>query len=210
VTQESKWHLYDVFTHTDMALDHTEGFDLYEKLAVVLHDVGKAETKSFDEKHHAHFYGHPARSVKLAKQALTDLKYSKAEIDRVITLIAYHDYYVKPVKKILRRFLAHIDMDYDTAFAILRVQCADDHAKNQELAREKIQNIHDCTALLQTMQKEDPPLKRSDLQINGYDLMALGYEGKQIGSTLEQLYLNVIDDPSLNTKETLLQLLQKK
>ena len=47
-------------------------------------------------------------------------------------------------------------------------------------------------------------LKRADLAVSGNDLIALGYQGKQIGEWLNKLYRIVVDDPSLNQREELL------
>lgn len=48
------------------------------------------------------------------------------------------------------------------------------------------------------------PLTRGDLAIDGDDLMKLGVPaGPEIGRTLERLLTAVVDDPGLNTRETL-------
>ena len=51
-------------------------------------------------------------------------------------------------------------------------------------------------------------LRLSDLAIDGKDLMALGYKGKEIGIALETLFEAVLDDPSRNQKEKLIQYLK--
>lgn len=208
ISQESKWHIYDVFHHTDAALDHSEGYDITEKLALVFHDFGKAETKTIDEQGAAHFYGHPAISAAIAQQALKNMTYANKIINRVVPLIQYHDYYVTPSKRVLRKFLAHIDMNYDLAYAILRVQYADDCAKNMDVAQEKLENITACMRVLEEMEQAEESLKRSDLALNGHDLKELGLTGKQIGEVLQWLYQKVIDEPSRNTKESLNALVQ--
>ena len=205
--QESKWHIYDVFTHTDIALNHSTGFTLEEKLAIVLHDIGKAQTKTYDGHGNAHFYGHPKISAALAQQALAALRYPKAVIQTVTTLIRYHDYTLHPNRKAMRRFLAHVDMDMGMAQAILRVQIADDLAKHPQMAKEKRLRVQACQTLLQEMEESEPPLRLQDLAINGHDLLALGYEGKRIGQALSYLYQKVLDDPTFNEREVLLQCL---
>jgi tRNA nucleotidyltransferase (CCA-adding enzyme) len=50
-----------------------------------------------------------------------------------------------------------------------------------------------------------PPLTTNDLAIDGRDLKALGLEpGPQFGEILRELLNRVIEDPSLNDRETLL------
>lgn len=204
LSQENPWHIYDVFTHTDVALDHSKGMNLSEKLAIVFHDFGKAQCKSFDGNHQAHFYGHAQISADIAAAILHEMKYSNKLIERVVTLIAFHDYPLEPRMKVLRRFLAKLDADYELAQAVLRVQYADDCAKDRSLAAEKLAKHAACQRLLEDMKKEEGMLRRADLAINGNDLIALGYHGKQIGEWLNRLYQIVVDDPSLNQREVLL------
>lgn len=209
VPQESKWHIYDVFTHSDIALNHTAGLSLEEKLAVVLHDVGKAQCKSYDARGNAHFYAHPEVSAQLAQEALTRLTYPKRVIRSVTTLIRFHDYDVQPNPKAMRRFLAHVDMDMELAQAILRVQEADDLAKHPQTAKEKLMRVRACQALLQHMKENETQLRIKDMAVNGHDLIKRGYAGKQIGDALSYLYRLVLDDPTLNDKDTLLHLLDQ-
>jgi tRNA nucleotidyltransferase (CCA-adding enzyme) len=53
------------------------------------------------------------------------------------------------------------------------------------------------------------PLTRSDLAISGADLQELGTSGPRVGETLAGLLDRVLDDPSLNTRDTLLSLARK-
>jgi tRNA nucleotidyltransferase (CCA-adding enzyme) len=53
------------------------------------------------------------------------------------------------------------------------------------------------------------PLSVGDLAVSGADLMAVGVpEGPQIGETLRTLLERVLEDPGLNTKEALLELVE--
>jgi tRNA nucleotidyltransferase (CCA-adding enzyme) len=52
---------------------------------------------------------------------------------------------------------------------------------------------------------EDKALKVTDLNINGYDLIDLGFEGKQIGDCLNYLLDQVLEEILENTKEKLLE-----
>lgn len=52
----------------------------------------------------------------------------------------------------------------------------------------------------------DGYLSVNDLKVNGHDMMALGFKGKNIGDALNHLLEAVLDDPSLNQKDKLLEL----
>ncbi len=58
---------------------------------------------------------------------------------------------------------------------------------------------------LSWVQETEVPTKISDLKISGRDLMALGLTGPQIGNTLQGLFALVLETPSLNEKELLLE-----
>ena len=53
---------------------------------------------------------------------------------------------------------------------------------------------------------EDQALKVTDLKINGYDLINLGLQGKQIGDCLNYLLELVLEDATLNMHEKLIEL----
>jgi tRNA nucleotidyltransferase (CCA-adding enzyme) len=59
---------------------------------------------------------------------------------------------------------------------------------------------------MQEIRQRGDPLTRSDLAISGTDLQALGASGPQIGQTLAALLERVLDEPALNTRDTLLAL----
>ena len=50
---------------------------------------------------------------------------------------------------------------------------------------------------------------RKDLAVTGADLLAAGLHGPAIGATLDRLLERVLDDPSLNRRETLLALVER-
>jgi tRNA nucleotidyltransferase (CCA-adding enzyme) len=62
---------------------------------------------------------------------------------------------------------------------------------------------------MREIRQQGDPLTRSDLAISGTDLQALGISGPQIGQTLAALLDRVLDQPALNTRDTLLALARK-
>lgn len=206
--QPTKWHIYDIFTHTDVALNHTIDMPLTTKLAIVLHDIGKPICESFDAQGVVHFKGHAHVSKKLAKEYLSKLHYDNATIQRVCTLIEYHDYYLVPKRKVLRKYLSKFQNDLSYALEALDVQIADNYGKSPKYASKLIENIHQCKEIMLLMEQENDLISLKDVCLNGHDLLALGYQGKEIGTTLQYLYETILEDPSLNTKEQLLTILK--
>ena len=66
------------------------GATLELRLAALLHDIAKPETKSIDEKGRVHFFGHDQLGADMADRMLRRLKFSLDEIDRVKVLIRNH------------------------------------------------------------------------------------------------------------------------
>jgi poly(A) polymerase len=90
VTQ-NRFHKYDVWTHTLVALDNLpRDADLGVRLAVLLHDSGKPATRTEETPGEVHFYGHEEVGAGIAKTLLTRLRYSTDEIERVTRLVALH------------------------------------------------------------------------------------------------------------------------
>lgn len=209
VSQESKWHSYDVFTHTDIALNHTKGFTLTEKLAVLFHDFGKPFTKRIDAQGNTHFPNHQLKSCDIAKEALYKMKYPKHIILECCTLIALHDDYIKADEQSLRKLLAKLSMNYELAFSLIRIQTADACAKNPLYNQAQLTELKQAKITLTQMKETGFSILLKDLKLNGNDLKQLGYCGSEIKTTLNWLYDKVIENPSCNDKKQLLQLLKQ-
>jgi putative nucleotidyltransferase with HDIG domain len=86
---QPQYHVDDVFTHTMKAVDLAED-DV--KLAALFHDIGKARTRSEDEKG-VHFYGHDVVGAEMTEKIMKRLKFSGADIKRVSKLVRWHMFY---------------------------------------------------------------------------------------------------------------------
>lgn len=203
-TQETPWHIYDVFHHMNAAMNASKGYPLNLKLALFLHDLSKPMHKTIDENGIAHFIGHAQSSAKLAKKILRRLKFDKQTIKEVATLIEYHDYYMYDTKKSVHKLMYKLNGNFKLVYQILKVQLADNMGKNQEKCIEKNRMIYAVTIMLKEMQAKNECFTIKDLNINGNDLITLGYEDKQIGHVLNYLLKYVLNQQDKNTKEDLI------
>lgn len=91
VTQPRKHHREgDVYTHSLLALDQVnEDFDLATRYAVLLHDLGKAQTREV-KAGKITFYNHPDVGADIVKKICRRLKFSRAEEDKIAWLVRYH------------------------------------------------------------------------------------------------------------------------
>ena len=88
---------------------------------------------------------------------------------------------------------------------LLLLQEADNRAKNPKFLEEKLSKLHGVYNQYQTIIAEGQPYMTSHLQINGRDLIKLGFKtGREIGDTLRTLLEEVVIDPSLNKREYLI------
>lgn len=86
--QKSSWHIYDVWKHTEVALSNSE-FDYEERLALLLHDVGKPFSYQ-EEGEIRHFKGHAEKSAEISRFILEGLKYDADTVERIVFLIKNH------------------------------------------------------------------------------------------------------------------------
>ena len=198
--QKNRHHFHDLYTHTALVVEHCPP-DLALRWAALLHDVGKIQTMTMGEDGQAHYHGHAAASADMADAILRRLKAPTALRERVVTLIAKHMTLPLPEKKYLRRHLGKLGME--TMEQLLALQEADTLATrtghDAELAL-----FQKVRAILAQIQAENACLSLKDLAVNGHDLMALGYRGKTIGETLNQLLNLVLEEQCENTRQALL------
>ncbi|HBF4616139.1 TPA: CCA tRNA nucleotidyltransferase [Clostridioides difficile] len=202
VTQDNPYHIYNVWEHTLIATEIIEG-ELYLKLTMLLHDLGKKLTKTTDKNGVDHFYNHSSESVKIAKRILKRMKYDNVTISKVLTLIQYHDYNIEPKKKIIKKLLNKLE-NVGLFEDLLKVKWADTLAQNPKYIKQRILNLIDCEKEFKYIIKQKECFNRKDLAINGDDLMSIGVkQGKDIGYVLNKILEIVIDNPELNEREIL-------
>lgn len=198
--QHNPHHIYDIYTHIAHVVAAVPP-SLPLRWAALLHDIGKPETFTLDEKGCGHFYGHAAASSKIADSVLRRLKAPTLLRERVVTLVSQHMNYAEPDKKQLRRRLSRLGEE--TLQDLLLLQEADTCSKG--VIREKEQRYFlDIREMLDQIRSENACLKIKDLAVNGHDLMALGHSGPQIGIILNSLLEAVLEEQIPNEKAALL------
>lgn len=201
--QNNPYHTHDLYMHILLATEIIEPI-IHLKLTMLLHDLGKVETKTTDEKGVSHYYAHANESRKIAEKILTYLKYDNVTINKVLTLIQYHDCTLKS-KLSIKRMLNKIGEEF--LRDLIKVQKADVLAQNPIYSKERIYNLDEAEKILDLIISENECYTIKDLKINGGDLILLGFnKGKEIGETLKDLLNIVMDNPTLNEKDELIRL----
>lgn len=214
------WHNYDVYTHSLKALDIAEDSI---KLAALLHDIGKPRTMSEDEAG-IHFYGHDVVGSEIAENILIRMKYPKSVIKRNVALIRWHMFYYpsadwrnEEIQKrssheggwsdsAVRRFIKNVGEEYIDDLFKLRIADATSNEKS-EFDESEIYALEERIAIIR---ESSAALNIKDLDIDGHQLESLGInKGPEMGRILKCLLEEVLEDPILNKKETLLILAEK-
>ena len=145
--QPPEWHPEgDVYTHTRIMLEMLEPdapLDLC--LSVLLHDIAKPPTQTYDEAAgRMRFNGHDAVGAEMAREILTRLKYPNAIIDAVEFMVSRHMRFmhVKQMRTAkLKRFMA--EETFPREMELHRVDCGSSNRfmDNYEFLQEKLEEF---------------------------------------------------------------------
>lgn len=124
--QPPQWHPEgDVYVHTRIALSLLENPPLNLALAVLLHDIGKPATQTWDAEAERHrFNGHDKVGAEMAEVILRRLRYSNQTIEDVRFMVSRHMQFmhVKDMRTAkLKRFMAAGTFELETE--LHRVDC---------------------------------------------------------------------------------------
>lgn len=217
-------HKFDVLNHLFYACDGAPKEKLLVRIASLFHDVGKPSTRKEDirteidgsEKPIITFFGHEKKSAEICKEIMTRLKFSNNEIDYVCHLIKEHMFFYESswTDAAIRRFITRISLQkYTTSEIIedlfdLRIADVTGMTNTPPVLKDGrwSENLIEFKDRINQCINENAPLSLKDLAINGNDLINIGITGKQIGWTLNELLQDVLESPSDNTKEKLLEI----
>ncbi|MBI3342954.1 HD domain-containing protein [Candidatus Gottesmanbacteria bacterium] len=194
-------HIYDVGTHSVMALKYCPSSDPVVRLATLLHDIGKPKTFHKDESGLITFYNHEVVGTKMVRDIVRRLRLSKKQSDLVITLVRWHQFSVdeRQTDAALRRFIRRVGRDNLDAILALRIGDrlgggAQETSWRLELYKKRLVEV----------QKQ--PFTVHDLAVDGHDVMAqLSVKpGPIIGKVLDQLFAEVEEGKLTNEREALL------
>ena len=197
--QRTRHHCYDVWEHTLHALAAVEP-DVVLRCTMLLHDVGKPQTFTLDDRGHGHFKGHPARSAALAEDMLRRLRVDNATRETVVRLVEWHDRNIPRTDQGLRRALR--DLGKADLRRLLAVKRADNLAQaHQDLLGE----IGKAEVILDRLLAEGLCVSLKQLAVDGRDLTALGLRGPAVGQVLNALLDAVVDGDLPNDRAVLLE-----
>lgn len=201
--QNNPHHCFGVGEHTLESMKAVPA-DRVLRLTMLFHDIGKPETVTVDEEGISHFHGHPVMSEEIGRKVLRRLKFDNHTIDQVTRLVRYHDYYVEPSQRCVRRAIMKVGEDIFPM--LLQVKKADMEAQSVYQREEKEENLKEVSRIYEQILAQKQCVSLKTLDVTGRDLMEQTgmLPGKRIGEVLKYLLDFVVDDPARNQKEILL------
>ena len=205
--EQNEFHKYDLFKHSVLACDMAPP-QLHLRLTALLHDLGKKSTRR-EYRGKIVFYRHEEDSARSAVAIMRRLKYSNELVNRVEHLILHHMFFITEEwsDSAIRRFVARVGVENIDDLMALRMA---DGMSRGESGKGTEDEVKYSVQRIEEVIRKDSAFKRSDLNINGKDLIEeIGLtEGREIGFALEILLDAVLDDPANNTRENLLRIVR--
>lgn len=202
--QHSTFHKDDVYNHSLNVLDKTKA-NLNIRMAALYHDVGKIDTFFLDENGEGRFFGHQKVSENSLRERLKILKYSNKFIEDTTILVRRHmdntnTYTKKSVRKLLR------NLGEESLLNLFDLQKADVLSTTFSDAS----NIDLGLKILEEVKNDEIPKNRSEIAINGKDLILLGYkEGKDLGNKLKEIENLIYDEKLKNNKDDIIKYIKE-
>jgi hypothetical protein len=160
------------------------------RLAALFHDLGKPGANG----------DHAERSAKIASEAMRRLRYPTRLRTYVTRIVRAHAFSLDDVDELFaRRFLR----EHGEQLALDLVAHKEADLRGKQVPQSDLDAVARLHALLE--QERSKPHRLEDLAVDGSDLIEVGYsEGPKLGRALESLLDDVVEDPTLNTREELL------
>jgi len=199
---QNRHHIYTIYEHSILSLKNCPSPKHEVRLAALLHDIAKPETKR-GEGAYSTFYNHDHVGARVAEKILKRLKYSSDIICKVKLLIDNHMFYYN-VDEVgassVRRLVRKVGLENIDDLIDLRVG----DRLGSGVPKAVPYKLRHFKYMVDKISYD--PLSVKMLKINGDDLMReLKLQpGPILGAILDVLLSEVIDDPAKNNESVLL------
>jgi tRNA nucleotidyltransferase/poly(A) polymerase len=212
------FHKEDVFAHSMLCGDNIHPKFKLLKLTGYLHDIGKPAAAKIDEKSNKlYFRGHDKAGYEILIDNLNSLKFSIQEIEYISNLVNLHMMFIstpnkiilrpKTVRKILKR-LSDVNISYKDFVRLI----SSDRKANLKRSPWTISEFKDIIRKFKNEINPSQVKNFLELDLNGHDIMnLLGISpGPEVGRIIKFLEEKVIDDPKLNSKDVLIDIIKEQ
>ncbi len=200
---QNKHHIYTVFMHNILSLQHCTSDDPLVRFAALLHDVGKPRAKEGDGPTSS-FHNHEHIGGKMVADICKRFQFSRKDVERVSHLVKNHMFYYAEDEVSdagIRRLLKRIGRENLEDLMAIRIG----DRMGSGCQKEKPFKLIELERRIREVEKD--PMDTTMLKINGNDIMEITglAPGREVGVIMNALLEDVLEDPSLNTKEYLSQ-----
>jgi tRNA nucleotidyltransferase (CCA-adding enzyme) len=205
---QNRFHKHDVYHHTLAVVDATVG-DALTRLGALLHDVGKPRARQPREGAPGEFsfFKHEYVGAEMAEEICRRWKLSNADRARVTALVSHHMFFYTPdwTDGTVRRFVRRVTPEVLPALFALR----EGDIAGRGFAEDPETELGELRRRIAAVGAADAAMRVGDLAIGGKDVMDILHvpPGRHVGRWLERLLEAVLDDPGLNTRDSLVSLL---
>lgn len=204
--QRNYHHCYDVWEHIARSVGYIAPEGVL-RMSMLLHDLGKPACMTVDAQGVGHFKGHAEESCRLGQEILSRLRFDHVSTARILTLVKWHDVPIEPTERAMKRALYRLGVQ--GVRDLLQVKRADNLAQAPEFLGRQ-QQIDALEQLLECVLAQNACFSLRQLAVNGNDLIALGYQGREIGAQLQNLLEAVLEGVLPNERSTLLAAAKKE
>lgn len=197
-------HIYDVYNHLLHALQHAadKKFSTEIRLTALFHDIGKPGTRRYDRGRDKYtFYGHEVVGARMTQKILDRLRFSRETVTRVTSLVRNHMFFSDTEQITLsavRRIIQKVKPEH--IWELMEVRECDRVGMKKAEAPYRLRKYH---AMIDEALRD--PISVGQLKVDGKYLIETLHmkPGPRMGWILHALLEEVLEDPSLNTVETL-------
>ncbi|HEX6694878.1 MAG TPA: CCA tRNA nucleotidyltransferase [Longimicrobiales bacterium] len=200
----------DVWQRTLIAVDAIPRTRVQLRLAALLHGAGVPAARSRDLRGGWSYAGHEPIGQRKAEEVLRRLKASNSDIEHVSRLVGLQSALFPPDAPDagVRRWLTHVPAELRHDLFRLRIAlwraAQIDGAVDADAFATGVRDLTERWQHVRKVLRAAPPLSINDLAVDGGDLKGLGMPpGPRYGEILRDLLDRVLEDPSLNERETL-------
>ena len=202
-------HTMDVFHHSLAACDAAPPSNLAVRAAALFHDIGKPPTREVRDDGEITFR-HDIVGAEITQRILEDYRASNAEKDCITRLVRHHMFHYTSdwTDAATRRFIIRVGLDILDDLISLRV------ADSKAISPDKpapVDYLRELLDRVDAVLESRAALSIRDLDVDGRDLMNdLGMTGgPAMGSLLNHLLDCVLEDPTANRRDRLLDMAER-
>jgi len=202
---QNKFHSYNIYYHSLFSCDAAPADKPLIRLAALLHDIGKVNTKRVGDNGDYTFYNHEVIGGRMVTKMMKRLKFSNTEIETVNNLVINHMFHYTDdwSDGAVRRFMRKVGVENIPDVFLLREADRQGNGSRNGIPGPIIKFQERIGKIIEA----ENAITVRDLKIDGHTLMnRFGLKpGPIIGKILHELLEIVLDLPEMNEEEMLIE-----